>query len=95
MQSQSTSNSFMIPVRLGRATAAEAHALRDAATQWLLGNLGGRYGLYSDGEVTFEQVADAMMFKIVWGEAIAEVEAHNREWGEEIKTRVGKVWARR
>lgn len=95
MQNQSTSNSFMIPVRLGRATAAEAHALRDAAALWLQNNLDGRYGLYSDGEVTFDHVADAIMFKIVWGEAIAEVEGHNRDWCEDITTRVSRVWARR
>lgn len=85
----------MIPVRLGRATPAEAHALRDAAALWLRDSLNGRYGLYSDGEVTFENVADAMMFKIVWGEAIAEIEAHNRQRGDDIRTRFGKVWARR
>lgn len=73
------------------ATAAEAHVLRDAATRWLLDHLDGRYGLYSDGEVTFEHVADAVAFKFAWGEEIAEVEAHNEGWIEDIKTRVGSA----
>ena len=91
----SSPNSFMIPVHLGCATPTEAHALRDAAAIWLLHNLNGRYGLYSDGEVTFEHVADAVAFKFAWGEAIAEIEAHNEELAADIRTRVSRVWARR
>lgn len=90
----SDSNNFVIPVHLGRGTHAEAHALRDAAALWLRDNLDGRFGLYSDGEVVFEHVADATMFKIVWGEAIAEVEAHNEELVADIKARVSTAWAR-
>ena len=91
----STSNSFIIPVRYGAATEPEAYALRNEAALWLHSNLGGRYGLYSDGEVTFEHVADAVAFKLAWGEEIAEVEAHNREWGEGLQRRMRRVWARR
>jgi len=88
----STQNSFMIPARHGATTAAEAHALLDAAAIWLRDHLNGRYGLYSDGEVTFEHVADAVAFKLAWGEAISEVVAHNQERNESILRRVTRRW---